>query len=252
MNEQKMLKMFKKAAIANRDAITRSNYKVARKQFKIIAKINDQLRDSNKNLNKFYTILLLDKDLKVSSFAATICLVLGILTVRAKKKLKKISERQDIGVLSNEAETTLDEWEKNIKPKKVEQVLPPVINTGSSDIKVIIPCMLNGHCIYEYSMSDRDTEGMPFPKSKHDKRACPRYGHICPKFMEEFNLTPDDLNIRSTIHCGTLAKQMIEKGEWDLEKIDKNQADQIKALLKRLEEKLKKYPPEKYPKYYQF
>lgn len=115
------------------------------------------------------------------------------------------------------------------------------------------PCKIdNKVCIYEYGMSNRDVEGMPFPKSRFDRRKCPKYGHICPKFMEEFDLAPEDLNIRSTIHCGTLAKQMIEKEQWKLEEMSKEQSGQIKALLKRLDDRLKKYPPERYPKYYQF
>lgn len=119
--------------------------------------------------------------------------------------------------------------------------------------KNLPPCKTNKKvCIFEYGMSNRDIEGMPFPKSKFDKRKCPKYGHICPVFMEQFDLSPEDLNIRSTIHCGTLAKQMIEKGEWRLEEMTKEQSDQIKSLLKRFGERLKKYPPEEYPKYYQF
>lgn len=119
--------------------------------------------------------------------------------------------------------------------------------------KNLPPCKIGKKlCIYEYGMSDRDVEGMPFPKSRFDKRKCPKYGHICPEFMEEFDLTPEDLNIRSTIHCGTLAKTMVEKGEWDLDKMDQEKTSQTKALLERLDDILKKYPPEKYPKYYQF
>lgn len=118
--------------------------------------------------------------------------------------------------------------------------------------KIEIPCNKSKVCLFEYGMSDRDIEGMPFPKQKKDRRACPKYGHICPAFMEDFNLSVDDLNIRSTIHCGFLAKDMIEKGKWNLNEMDKDHAKQIKGLLKRFDEKFIKFPPEKYPQYYNF
>lgn len=111
-----------------------------------------------------------------------------------------------------------------------------------------IPCS-NGPCIYEYGMSDRDIEGMPFPNDANDPRKCAKFGHICPHFMKDIKLSVKDLNIRATIHCGLTAKDMIEKGTWKLEEMN-DKKKQIDDLLKRHDEILQKYPVDKYPKYY--
>lgn len=119
-----------------------------------------------------------------------------------------------------------------------------VFNFGK---KVELPCK-KGICEYEYGMTDRDIEGMPFPKSKYDKRRCPKYGHICPKFMEDFNLSVDGLNIRATIHCGFSAYDMIQSGELVLE--EREDGDAIRDLLERGDALIKKYPPKEFPQYY--
>lgn len=107
----------------------------------------------------------------------------------------------------------------------------------------ILPCQKTGECPYEYEKNpDRDIEGMPFVEN--DPRSCPKYGHICPEFMEDFSLTAGDLNIRATIHCGNIMPHLVKEG-----KIDIN-STQYKELMIRYEEEIKKYPIEKYPKYY--
>ena len=247
---------FKIAATANRDAMIRGNYRDAEKQLRNIAKITNRIKNNHGQLLEFYEILLSDKDYKISSVAAIICLTLEILTEQAKKILQKTANRKDIGALSSDAKEVLEDWKKdslktqNHCDKATKLPSLPKDNDGEKS-KNLPPCKTGKKkCIYEYGMSDRDIEGMPFSKNRFDKRICPKFGHICPKFMEEFDLMPEDLNIRATIHCGTLAKEMIEKGEWDLGKMDKAQANQIKSLLDRLDDMLKKYPPEEYPKYY--
>jgi len=110
------------------------------------------------------------------------------------------------------------------------------------------PCV-NGQCKYEYSMTDRDIEGMPFTKSENDPRKCPQYGHVCPHFMKDFGFSVADLNIRATIHCGLIAKDMLESGKWKYEEMG-DSASMINDLLVRYESILVKYPQESYPKYY--
>jgi hypothetical protein len=109
--------------------------------------------------------------------------------------------------------------------------------------KSILPCQKTGECPFEYDKdSDRDVEGMPFVEN--DPRSCPEYGHICPEFMEDFELTVDDLNIRATIHCASVMLHLVEKGE-----VDEN-SQEYKELMTRYKEIAEKYPIEKYPQYY--
>ena len=104
-------------------------------------------------------------------------------------------------------------------------------------------CQKTGECPYEYDKdSDRDVEGMPF--IENDPRSCPNYGHICPEFMEEFELTVNELNIRATIHCGSLLDDLVQTGEADPE------SPVCKALKDRYEEVTGRYPRDQYPKYY--
>jgi hypothetical protein len=106
-----------------------------------------------------------------------------------------------------------------------------------------LACYRTGDCPYEYDKdSDRDIEGMPFVDG--DPRSCPQYGHICPEFMEDFGLTVDDLNIRATIHCGSLIDHLIDQGQADAESAP------VKALKQRYEELTKQYPADKFPQYY--
>ena len=110
----------------------------------------------------------------------------------------------------------------------------------------VLPCEEgeDGGCPYDYSLKpDRDVEGMPFLDAD-DPRTCPEYGHACPKFMEDFGLTVDDLNIRAVLHCGALREYLIEKGE-------RSATDPgTDRLRKKYCEYLEKYPEDKYPQYY--
>jgi len=106
----------------------------------------------------------------------------------------------------------------------------------------ILPCETTGDCPYEYDRNpERDIEGMPFIDD--DPRSCPVYGHVCPEFMEELGLTVEELKIRATIHCGLIAKDMIERRELETDEAHEK-------LLEALEETLSKYPPDQYPQYY--
>ena len=108
--------------------------------------------------------------------------------------------------------------------------------------KITLPCKSRDFCPYEYEHNpERDIEGMPIIDG--DPRSCPKYGHICPEFMEDLGLTVEDLNIRAIIHCGYVAIQSSE--------VQKKELDgPIKFLLEKFQEYLKKYPRDKYPKYY--
>jgi hypothetical protein len=98
----------------------------------------------------------------------------------------------------------------------------------------MLPCKRTGECPYEYDKdSERDIEGMPFIAD--DPRSCPEYGHICPEFMEELGLTLEELQIRSVLHCGSVARRMIEDG-----KLKKD--PQTEILLAEYEKMKVKYP----------
>lgn len=111
--------------------------------------------------------------------------------------------------------------------------------------KIELPCGGNSTCPYDGERcSERDIEGMPFPDSQRDPRACPTYGHVCPAFMEHFGLTPDDLAIRATIHCGSLAESLVRQGKL------KNDSREYQELMARYIHLTIKYPRNSYPKYY--
>ncbi|MEW6351398.1 MAG: hypothetical protein AB1646_20285 [Thermodesulfobacteriota bacterium] len=106
-----------------------------------------------------------------------------------------------------------------------------------------LPCAGGEDCPYEYDKeSDRDIEGMPFVTG--DPRSCPQHGHVCPKFMEDFGLSVEDLNIRATIHCGSLLDHIIAEGKASAE------SPEVKALRNRYEEVRRQYPPDEFPQYY--
>jgi len=108
---------------------------------------------------------------------------------------------------------------------------------------VVLPCERTGDCPYEYDKeSDRDVEGMPFVEG--DPRRCPEYGHVCPEYMEDFNLSVAELNIRATIHCGVVLDQLGRAGKLDPD------SPEHRALKERFEEVVSQYPPERYPQYY--
>ena len=107
----------------------------------------------------------------------------------------------------------------------------------------IFPCDSTGECPYEYDKNpDQDIEGMPFVEK--DPRSCPTYGHICPKFMEEFGLTVEDLRIRAMIHCGAVMERLIEDGEKDAE------APESRMMMDAYKQAVREYPINQYPEYY--
>lgn len=107
----------------------------------------------------------------------------------------------------------------------------------------ILPCQISGECPYEYDKnSDRDVEGMPFVAG--DPRSCPKYGHVCPEFMEDFDLTAKDLNIRAAIHCGALLDQLVKDGKMDPE------SPEYLTVKPLYEEAKARYPEDQYPQYY--
>jgi hypothetical protein len=114
-----------------------------------------------------------------------------------------------------------------------------------ADARRILPCESDaaGACPFEYDMRpDRDIEGMPF--DEEDPRSCPKYGHVCPHFMEDFGLTPADLDIRASIHCGEIIDELVKKGV-----LEKGSAE-YRAQKHRYENTRRMYPREKFPQYY--
>ncbi len=122
---------------------------------------------------------------------------------------------------------------------RIRQQIAGIFGKGA----VVFPCEETGDCPYEYDHHpERDIEGMPFVDG--DARSCPEYGHICPIFMEDFNLTVRDLEIRGVIHCSRLYLHELETGQ----KPPINEA--FAAMVKEYFEIREKYPPEEYPQYY--
>ena len=105
-----------------------------------------------------------------------------------------------------------------------------------------LPCEAGVECPYEYDKEpEREIEGMPFIDD--DPRSCPTYGHICPEFMDVLGLTVGELKIRSTIHCGLIAKDQIAQGQLET-------SEALEILLEHLEETVTRYPADEYPQYY--
>jgi len=102
------------------------------------------------------------------------------------------------------------------------------------------PCDADGACPYACGKNpDRNVEGMPL--IDWDSRSCPTYGHVCPVFMEDFEFAPEDLEIRATLHCGWLLKQIDE-----MRKTTKN----AYQILARYERTVTMYPMADFPHYY--
>ena len=102
------------------------------------------------------------------------------------------------------------------------------------------PCESDGHCPFEYDQHpDRDIEGMPL--LENDPRGCPKYGHVCPVFMEECDLTPQELDIRAEIHCFLLLARIAP------EELSK---PEFAPLVESYPDVMRRYPPAEYPQYY--
>ncbi|MEW5796296.1 MAG: hypothetical protein AB1772_08025 [Candidatus Zixiibacteriota bacterium] len=102
------------------------------------------------------------------------------------------------------------------------------------------PCELDGHCPYEYDQNtDRDIEGMPL--LNNDPRGCPKYGHVCPMFMEECGLTAEGLNIRATVHCFQVMGRLT---------MDEQKKVAFLLLFEKYRAILQRYPESDYPQYY--
>jgi hypothetical protein len=102
------------------------------------------------------------------------------------------------------------------------------------------PCEVDDQCPYDYSQHpDRDIEGMPL--LENDPRGCPSFGHVCPVFMEECDLTVEELNIRAIIHCFLLLARM------DVADLSK---PEFAPLIESYPDVIRQYPPSAYPQYY--
>jgi|WetSurSiteA1Bulk_404760.scaffolds.fasta_scaffold08586_1 hypothetical protein len=83
---------------------------------------------------------------------------------------------------------------------------------------------------------------MPFVE--RDPQSCPKYGHICPEFMNDCGLSENELEIRSTIHCVQLIGQVAQGGNSGAN------AQQMRELVSRLLDAYEVYPVERFPQYY--
>ncbi len=135
------------------------------------------------------------------------------------------------------------DWRMNRGGTTVQETLR-VMDKMEQEQLPALPCR-SGECPYEYDKgSEREIEGMPFPRKCDDPRACPTYGHLCPQFMQELGLTVEDLQIRATIHCGALADTLVEQGKLSTD------SEQYKMLVAKFDEVKRTYPIEDYPQYY--
>ena len=102
------------------------------------------------------------------------------------------------------------------------------------------PCEADNTCPYlTVPNPERDIEGMPLIVG--DARSCPLCEHACPVFMEDYDLTVEELRIRSITHrcLGRLVDnpKVVDDPEW-------------KSLHYQYGINLLKYPPSDYPQYY--
>lgn len=132
-----------------------------------------------------------------------------------------------------------------VESEKAIQRTTQKIQSQYAEKQRILPCEIDarGDCPYEYKKNpERDIEGMPFAEG--DARSCPKYGHVCPEFMDDFGLTPEELNIRASIHCGAVLDQMLDRGSLT------EDSPEYRLQKKRYEDTLRMYPRDKYPQYY--
>ncbi len=156
---------------------------------------------------------------------------------------RKGATRQDFPAFVIDAYARDYQWRKSRGGTTLREVAK-ILDRMEKE-KIELPCGGKSECPYDADRcSDRDIEGMPFPDSRRDPRACPTYGHVCPAFMEHFGLTPEELAIRATIHCGSLAESLVRQGKL------KNDSREFVELMTRYNNLTIKYPRASYPKYY--
>ncbi len=156
---------------------------------------------------------------------------------------RKVANRQDFPTIVSEAYARDYAWRKSRGGTTVREVAK-VLERMEKE-KIQLPCGGKSDCPYdETRSSERDIEGMPFPETRRDPRACPTYGHVCPAFMEQFGLSADELAIRATIHCGNLAESLVRQG-----KLKENSREYVE-LMARYNDLTIRYPRTSYPQYY--
>ncbi len=104
------LNLFEEAAINHADATEQGDYKTANKNYAIIVKAIEFLKEQNKR--KDLSEFLNHNSIGVRMWAATY--LLPVIESEALQVLKKISEEK--GIHSFDAEVTISEWKKgNLK-----------------------------------------------------------------------------------------------------------------------------------------
>ncbi|OGF44711.1 MAG: hypothetical protein A2231_05145 [Candidatus Firestonebacteria bacterium RIFOXYA2_FULL_40_8] len=146
------------------------------------------------------------------------------------------------GITAEEVRRVAEEGGRTVSAenaKKVSEIENEQIKSFS-----LLPCYNGGMCQFkDPNGSIKDIEGMPIGGNL-EPRSCPGFDFICPAFMKDFGLTPQDINIRATLYRGDHIDVLVKQG-----KLEKDSAEYI-ALHERYEDILEQYPQEEYPKYY--
>jgi hypothetical protein len=178
---------------------------------------------------------------KIIDSGLTLVQMLQLLDDRRGAETARFVSPMDFPEMVRNAYAREYEWRKERGGASAQEVLRVA---GKSEQAPVLACV-KGPCPYEYGRdSDREIEGMPFPSKGGDPRACPTHGHLCPEFMEELGLTVEDLRIRATIHCASVADQMVREG-----KLGKDSRE-YRELTSRSQEIMARYPAAQYPQYY--
>lgn len=92
-----------------------TDYKTNNREAKKLQKLFMELSQNIPLAQKVYKELLQTDIVTTKAISAAECLRLGILQKQALRILRELAARKDIGIISFEAEMTLNMWEKSSK-----------------------------------------------------------------------------------------------------------------------------------------
>lgn len=101
------------AAIANGEAISNGNSRIANREYHKLTNIYKKLNKDRVTARAFYENLLLSQNYYVQIWVAAHLLGLNMDVDAALNILEQLSTRTDIGIISLDAEMTIKEWKKN-------------------------------------------------------------------------------------------------------------------------------------------